>query len=216
MTPNPAFAVLASLVMVAAASAGAPAHQPSSAIDAHTALVIIDVQNFYFPGGQLPLVGPEAAAAKARTLLDFFRAHHLPVIHVQHLPSDQAKPTPDSGNEQYRIRPEVMPRAGEEVIGKHYANAFRDTPLLGYLHQHAITNLVICGMQTHMCVEATTRAAADYGFHVTVVSDACATRSLSFGGVTVPAAEVHATALATMNGVYAKVVSTADFLASTR
>ncbi len=203
-----AFAVLA--LTAAASAAPQPARDP--AVGKDTALMIIDIQNFYFPGGQLPLVHPEAAAAKARTLLEYFRAHGLPVIHVQHLPKDQASPSPDSGNEQYRIRPEVMPAAGEKVIGKHYANAFRDTDLLDYLHGRKITHLVICGMQTHMCVEAATRAAADYGFDVTVVADACATRDLSYGGVTVPAADVHAAALAAMNGTYAKVVSTADWL----
>ena len=211
MALKTALAVLAVLAATTAApAADAPAAGPKAGPD--TALMIIDIQNFYFPGGQLPLVHPEAAAVNARKLLDYFRAHHLPVIHVQHLPKDQAEPSPATGNEQYRIRPEVMPIPGEEVIGKHYANAFRDTDLLSYLHGQKITHLVICGMQTHMCVEAATRAAADYGFEVTVVADACATRDLSYGGVTVPAAEVHAAALAAMNGTYAKVVSTADWL----
>jgi nicotinamidase-related amidase len=69
-------------------------------------------------------------------------------------------------------------------------------------------------MQTHMCVEAATRAAADLGFQVTVVADACATRPLAFGGVEVPAAQVHAAALAAMSGTYARVVTTEGLLAS--
>jgi nicotinamidase-related amidase len=178
-----------------------------------TALVIIDVQNFYFPGGQLPLDGPEAASRNVRRLLDAFRAHGWPVIHVQHLPKDQAQPSPSSGNPQYQIHADVMPVTGETVIGKHYANAFRDTDLLKVLRERGITSLVICGMQTQMCVEATTRAAADLGFDVTVVDDACASRPLTFGGLEVPARYVHAAALATMQGTYAKVMSTAEWLA---
>ncbi len=76
-----------------------------------------------------------------------------------------------------------------------------------------VARVVICGMQTHMCAEAAARAAADLGFDVTVVHDACATRDLSFGGTTVPAAHVHAAALAALNGMYARVVSTDELLA---
>jgi nicotinamidase-related amidase len=108
----------------------------------------------------------------------------------------------------------VRPRPGEPVIGKREANAFRDTELLATLRRLGATRLVIAGMQTHMCVEAATRAAADLGFEVTVAHDACATRPLAFGGVEVPAAQVHAAALAAMSGAYAKVTSTDDWLAA--
>jgi nicotinamidase-related amidase len=161
----------------------------------------------------LPLEGPEAASRNARRLLDAFRALGWPVIHVQHLPRGQQEPSPSSGNPQYQIRQDMMPLPDETVIGKHYANAFRDTDLLHVLRNRGVTRLVICGMQTHMCVEAATRAAADLGFDVTVVHDACATRGLSFGGVEVPARSVHAAVLAAMQGTYAKVVSTDEWLA---
>ena len=49
------------------------------------ALVIVDIQNDYFPGGKNPLDRPEAAAAKARELLDAFRASGEPLVHVQHV-----------------------------------------------------------------------------------------------------------------------------------
>ena len=176
--------------------------------------MIIDVQNFYFPGGKLPLTGPEAAAEKARALLEAFRARGWPVVHVLHLGKGQAAPSPDGGDEAYRAHPSVMPRPGEAVIGKREANAFRDTELLATLRRLGATRLVIAGMQTHMCVEAATRAAADLGFQVFVAHDACATRPLAFGGVEVPAAQVHAAALAAMGGAYARVLSTGELLAA--
>ena len=129
------------------------------------------------------------------------------MIHVQHLPKDVDAPDPTGIKAQYRIYPEVLPKAGEIVIGKHHANSFRDTDLLATLKKLGIKKLVVAGMQTHMCVEAAVRAAADFGFEVTVVHDACATRDLEFDGVTVPAAQVHSAALAAMSGSYAKVVS---------
>jgi nicotinamidase-related amidase len=172
------------------------------------ALVIIDIQNFYFEGGLLPLTGSVEAAGQARKVLERFRELHLPIVHVRHLPKNTAE------GEQYQIRAEVKPLAGEKVIIKHYANSFRETDLLDWLRQHAIKRLVIVGMQTQMCVEATARAAADLGFDVTVVSDACATHPLEFGTTKVPAAQVHAVALATLKGTYATVVTTDELLAS--
>ncbi len=174
------------------------------------ALLVIDIQAFYFPDGMVPLVAPEAAAEKARKLIDAFRKAGRPVIHVQHLPKDVDTPDPTGIEAQYRIHPEVLPQKGETLIGKHHANSFRDTALLNDLRELGVKKIVVIGMQTHMCVEAAVRAAADLGFEVTVAHDACATRDLTFDGVTVPAAQVHAAALAAMNGSYATVVSTAE------
>lgn len=207
----------AALVVLAAAFplAHAGAQPEATAVPARPAtLVIIDVQNFYFAGGKLPLTGPVEASLKARALLEAFRARGWPVVHVLHLAKGQVGPSPDAGDEAYRAHPNVMPRPGEPVIGKREANAFRDTELLATLRRLGTTRLVVVGMQTQMCVEAATRAASDLGFQVTVVHDACATRPLAFGGVEVPAAQVHAAALAAMESAYARVVSTEALLAS--
>ena len=207
---NMRLVVLSVLLLPALAWAQAPAPGPDPV---PTALVVIDIQNFYFPGGRMALAGPEPASLQAKRLLERFRAKGWPVVHVQHLPKDQKAPSPATGDEPYRIHPNVLPAAGETVVGKHHANAFRDTDLLAALRRAGAKRLVIAGMQTHMCVEAATRHAADLGFEVVVVHDACATRALGFGGVDVPAAQVHAAALAAMNGSYARVVSTDELLA---
>ncbi len=189
---------------------------PSRSGAPDVALLVIDIQNFYFPGGAMPLTGPEQAAAQAARVIQAFREQKLPVIHVRHMPKDAP---PDDGvtakDVQYRIRPEVQPAPGEKVITKHYANSFRDTGLADYLRANGIKRLIIVGMQTHMGVEAAARAAADLGYDVTVVADACATRPLEYGGVKVPADQVHAAALAAVKtGGYGKVV-TADELLKT-
>jgi nicotinamidase-related amidase len=202
-------ALVAILLLPALASAPA---LPPKADPIPTALVVIDVQNFYFPGGAMALVDPLPASLQAKRLLERFRAKGWPVVHVQHLPTGQAAPSPNTGDESYRIHPNVLPVAGETVIGKHHANAFRDTDLLAALRRIGARRLVIAGMQTHMCVEAATRHAADLGFEVVVVHDACATRNLKFGPTEVPAAQVHAAALAAMSGSYARVVSTDELL----
>ena len=175
----------------AAATDGAP-----------TALVIIDIQQFYFPEGALPLAQPEAASANAGRLLAHFRASGQLVVHVGHNAS--------AGRE---FAADVVPADGEDVIFKDEVNAFQGTDLQDRLQRRGIRRVVLCGMQTHMCLEAAARAAHDLGFEVVVVSDACATRDLKYGATTVPAAAVHAGTLATLDRVYGRVVDTATALA---
>ena len=67
---------------------------------------------------------------------------------------------------------------------------------------------------SHMCIDATTRAAFDLGFTCRVAHDACATRALVFGSGTVPAAQVHAAFMAALSAAYAQVLTTADLLAA--
>ena len=107
----------------------------------------------------------------------------------------------------------MAPHAGETVLQKNFPNSFRETPLLEHLRRHEVTRLVIAGMMTQMCIDTTVRAAADLGFDCTLAHDACATRDLSFGGVTVPAASVQAAFLAALNGLFAKVRPVAEICA---
>lgn len=199
--------------LIAAASSSETGDQSRAGLSEQgTALLVIDIQEFYFEGGAIPLEGSVEAARAAGRVLRAFRAAGLPVIHVQHLPAGQDEPGQDV-QPAYRIRPEVAPGQGELVIGKHFASSFRETELLQRLRELEIERLVIVGMQTHMCVEAATRAAADLGFEVTVVHDACATRQLSYGGVTVPAAQVHASTLASLEGSYARILGVEELVA---
>jgi len=165
------------------------------------ALLIIDIQNFYFPGGRMALVEPEKAGRNAQALLQAFREKGRLVVHVRH--------NFEPGGE---IHSDVAPKAGEKVISKDHANAFKDTDLLEFLKENKIKTVVVCGMQTHMCVEAGARAARDYDFEVIVAHDACATRALKFGDMEVSAQDVHASTLSALSGSYAEVVDTASLL----
>ncbi len=190
-------------LLVLARSASAPAARP-----ADTALLIVDIQNFYFPGGLLPLQGSEAASLKAKSVLEAFRALHYPVIHVRHISPGKSESDP-----QHAFHPNVRPNPNETIITKHFANSFRETNLLAVLKELNIRNLVICGMQTHLCLEAAARAAADLGFIVTVVHNACATRDLEFNGKKIPAEQAHAAALAALKGTYARVMTSEELIA---
>ena len=171
------------------------------------ALLIVDIQNDYFPGGAMELVGSTEAGLRAGKLLQLFRLQSLPIIHIQHVATRAGAPffLPDTHGVE--IHASVAPVAGETLFQKHFPNSFRETLLLEYLRQQEITQLVIAGMMTHMCIDTTIRAAADLGFQCVLAHDACATKTLSFGGGTVPAEQVHAAYLAALEGLFAKVLS---------
>ena len=181
----------------------------------NTALLVIDIQNDYFPGGKMELEGSPEASLQAAKLLDAFRAKGLPLVHIQHLSSRPGASFFLPDTEGVNIHATVAPRAGETVIQKHFPNSFRGTTLLEHLRGLGADHLVIAGMMTHMCVDATTRAAFDLGFSCSLAHDACATRALAFGEQRVPAAQVHAAFLAALNGLYAKVQSAAALAAET-
>lgn len=170
-----------------------------------TALLLIDIQNDYFPGGAMELHGSVAAGGQAGKLLDAFRRKGLPVIHVQHISTRPGATFFVPETTGVEIHPSVAPRPDETVIRKNFPNSFRDTPLLQYLRDNQITRLVAAGMMTQMCVDSTVRAAADLGFACVLAHDACATRALSFGGVSVAAENVQAAFLAALNGLFARV-----------
>lgn len=173
-----------------------------------TALVVIDIQNDYFPGGAMELEGAEAAGGKAGEALAHFRKSGLPVVHVRHLSVRPGASFFLPGTRGAEIHSSVSPLEGETVVEKNFPNSFRNTQLKDILENHKIKNLVVAGMMTHMCVDASVRQAADLGYKVTLLADACATRAQSFGGETIPARQVHAAFLAALNGFYAKVVNT--------
>lgn len=178
----------------------------------NTALVLVDLQNDYFPSGNMALNNPEKAAANARLLLDKFRKTGQTIIHIQHI-SIQPNATfflPETkGVEIYEL---VAPNQDEDVVTKNYPNSFRDTTLLEVLKNRQIESLIICGAMSHMCIDATTRAAFDYGYHCTVAEDACATRDLVFKDMVVKATDVHASFMAALSMPYAQVLTTEEVL----
>lgn len=164
------------------------------------ALLVIDIQNFYFPGGRSELVEPVKAAEKAAIAIAHARTENEPVIFIQHKSA--------AGME---INDLVKPAPGEAVFVKEEVNSFLDTGLKEYIDGLPTDTLVICGMQTQMCVEAAVRAASDLGYYVFLLHDACASRNLKFGDREVPAADVHASTLAAMKS-YAELISVEEWI----
>ncbi|MBM4327300.1 MAG: cysteine hydrolase [Deltaproteobacteria bacterium] len=176
------------------------------------ALILIDIQNDYFPGGKMELEGSPGAGLSAGKALSHFRKAGLHLVHIQHLSAHPGATFFVPGTKGVEIHESVKPTHDELVIQKHYPNAFRDTPLLGHLKDNGIESLIVGGMMTHMCVDASVRAAFDHGFRCAVLSDACATRGLSYGQLNIPAQFVHAAFLAALSPIYAKVLTVDEFL----
>lgn len=178
------------------------------------ALIVVDLQNDYFPGGGWVLSGIEAAADNAARLIAFARGRGEPVVHIRHeFPTTDA-PFFRPGSEGAKIHPKVLNRDDEPVVVKHHINSFRETDLKAVLDRSAVDEVVICGAMSHMCVDGVTRAANDLGYKVTVVHDACASRDLEFNGVKVPAAQVHAAFMAALGFAYATMRSTEEHLSA--
>ena len=161
----------------------------------------------------MEVVGATAAATAAASLLAAFRQHARPVIHIRHIATRPGATffLPDTVGAE--IHESVRPGPGEPVFRKHFPNSFRETPLLEHLRTAGISQLVIAGMMTHMCIDTTTRAAADLGFKCFLAHDACATRALSFNGAQVPAESVQTAYLAALNGLFANVLSANELCA---
>jgi nicotinamidase-related amidase len=173
-----------------------------------TALLLVDIQNDYFPGGKMELVGSTQASERAKHLLAFFREQKLPLVHIQHIATRPNATFFLPNTEGTNHHQNVKPLPGETIFQKHFPNSFRETPLLEFLRGNRIEHVVVAGMMTHMCVDATVRAATDYGLQVLTAEDACATRALTHAGTTIPADHVHGSFLAALDGSYGKVLKT--------
>ena len=191
---------------------GAPAVSAQKMNHASTALIIIDIQNDYFPGGKMSLVNANEASANAKKLIERSRQSGIPVIHIQHIALQEGATFFLPDTKGAKIHQDVTPLKNEKLIVKHYPNSFRETDLLEYLQRKNIKNLVFAGMMTHVCIDATVKAAKDYGFNCELIGDATATRDLEINGQQVKAEEVQKALLAALNFYYAEISSTKVFL----
>ena len=175
------------------------------------ALLLIDIQNDYFPGGKFELTGASTALKNAKLILEQFRQAKLPIIHVQHINIRENASFFIPNTEGVNIHPELTPLADETLMIKHFPNSFFQTSLQQQLCEKQITELVVVGMMSHMCIDTTVRAAKDHGLSVTLLSDACATRDLNFEGEIIPAAWVQKSFMAALNGMFAQVIKTENY-----
>lgn len=170
-------------------------------------LLIIDVQNDYFPGGANELFEVDKALTSIQKLIHAFRLKELPIIYVQH-ESKKGSGFFEKGTVGYNIHSAITPQATDSIVIKHNPSSFLDTKLQQILTEKKIDELYVCGMMSHMCVDTTVRLANDLGYKVTLFSDACTTSNLSYNGEILPADFVHKVFMAALNGAFATVITT--------
>lgn len=175
-------------------------------------LIIVDLQNEYLSTGKLPLSGIEAAVANAKRVIEHARNTGISIFHVRHEAATNDAPIFAKNSAGCEIQADVAPQHGEAVIVKSHINSFRETDLKKQLNAAGIDEVIVTGAMSHMCIDAVVRAAADMGYPVTVLHDACATLNLTFGGVTVPAEHVQAAMMAAFAFGYGTVKSVDEYL----
>ena len=140
----------------------------------------------------MELVNPDKATSNARKVLDWFRENNKEnIFHVQHIAT-----SPELGfflpdTEGAEIHDSVQPLENENIIVKNFPNSFLQTDLENELKAKNVDKVVVVGMMTHMCIDATVRAAVDLGFETTLIEDACTTREVSYEDRNVSAEQVH-------------------------
>lgn len=169
-------------------------------------IVVIDAQQEYVDGA-LALPGSLAALEEIGRLLERARRLQAPIIHIVHHARAGGALFAE-GTPAAEIAAPAAPAPGEAVVAKSLPNAFASTDLADRLHALKRPAAVFVGFMTHMCVEATARAAIDLGLRAAVVGAATATRDLPdpLGGGVIRAAEVQRNALAALADRFAVVV----------
>jgi nicotinamidase-related amidase len=179
---------------------------------ANAALVVVDVQQGFLDPRWGRRNNPDAERHIA-ALLAAWRSAGRPLFHVQH-GSRSREGAFYPGTPGHAFKSDAMPLAGETVVRKDVNSAFIGTDLEARLRAADITTVVLCGLTTDHCVSTTARMAANLGFHTFLVEDACATHERTGpDGTYFSAEQMHATAVASLNGEFAGVVTTADVLA---
>ncbi|QSE76936.1 cysteine hydrolase [Lactococcus taiwanensis] len=162
------------------------------------ALMIIDVQKDYFTAGKMELYQPEKALQRINKLEESFLALEWPIIYIQHINVKKDASFFIPNTKGAKLHEKLKLRSHSIIIEKNFPNSFKNTQLLDILQYFKVEQVVITGMMTHMCVDSTTRAAAELGFKPILLTDATATRSLNYLGEEVTAKQVQISYLAAL------------------
>ncbi|OZB98341.1 cysteine hydrolase family protein [Paenibacillus sp. XY044] len=134
-----------------------------------TALLVIDVQEGMFVP-EYPVFDGEALLDKIQGLITGARSSGVPVVYIQHNeePGEQLEPNSFA----WQIQSRIAPAEGEIIVQKITPDGFHETDLQEKLESLGVQRLIVSGIQTDMCVEATSKRAGQLGYDVVVVEDA--------------------------------------------
>ncbi len=173
---------------------------------ADSTLVVVDAQREYLDGN-LPLTGIEKALDQISHILYLARSLGTNVIHVQHL-SPKGAPLFNPDDKFVEIIDTVKPIGTEPTIKKNLPDSFAQTDLDERIKASGKNDLVVVGFMTHACISATVRSALNFGYHTTVIANACATRDLPTlqNSDVIPAGTVHDATMAALSDLFARVI----------
>lgn len=175
------------------------------------ALIVIDLQNDYFCGGNMELQGVNEALIQTNKLIKYARKEKYKIYFVQHFATkDDATffVTNTKGVELHQD----LDIQDDIIIKKNYPNSFIDTTLKYELDKENISELIMCGAMTHMCIDTTVRAGFDLGYKILVASDACATKDLQFQKKIIKAQDVHFSFMSALASVFCEVKETEQII----
>jgi nicotinamidase-related amidase len=142
------------------------------------ALLLIDLQNDYFPGGKFPLWNTDAVLTNIEQAIKAARTKGIPVIHIQHIANPKMGIAPffNQGTDGAKIHPRVLAAAPDApIVVKEYADSFVGTKLEETLSDLGVDELLICGMMTQNCVTHTAISKSAEKYKVSILPDCCTT-----------------------------------------
>ena len=171
------------------------------------ALIVIDIQNDYFSGGNMELCNITRVLRNINELIKFSREKGYEIYFIRHISKkiDASFFKPDTYGAQLHKDLDIKDSL---IIEKNYPNSFRDTILKSELEKKRIDELIVCGAMTHMCIDTTIRAGFDLGYEITLVEDACATKDLRYQNRTIKWQEVHYGFVSALDKTFCKTVTT--------
>lgn len=174
------------------------------------ALLVIDVQYDNFADSSMSDNESKQVIYKTNQLISHAKDSAMPVYVIEHISTNPLFPMFATGTKGAQTHAEIDTKETTVVI-KHYPNSFRETGLQDMLEGDGITDIIMCGAMTHMCIDATVRAGSDLGYRVTLVHDACFTKDLEFEGRIVNAADVQVSYLAALGDGFCDVIDVNTF-----
>lgn len=159
----------------------------------------------------MELYQAEQAVKQINLLENAFLENEQPIIYIQHIFNQPNVPFFEAGTVGVELHSGLKMQTDSIVVEKHYPNSFFQTNLKAKLDQLGVEKVVISGMMTHMCVDVTSRAAAEFGYDPVVIADATSTRDLSYANKTTQASDVQTACLAAFQ-MFATVMSVDEYL----
>lgn len=142
------------------------------------ALIVIDIQNDYFPNGNYPLWNAEKVLSNTENAIASAIKQEMMIIYVQHIanPDKGASPFFNEGTTGVKLHPRLIAAAPHaELIIKRHADSFYQTNLDELLQAQGIQELFICGMMTQNCVTHTALSKSAEKYQLSILADCCTT-----------------------------------------